>query len=87
MDGESLHKVDSSVRGEFTVDGEKLTLRRTLVEDWVKPRGQSEQVFKGNHTDYEWNGVPVSATEYKQKVRGIIDDSAFKMLSNPEYFE
>ena len=86
VDGEPLHKVDSSVRGEFTVDGEKLTLRRTLVEDWVKPRGQSEQVFKGNHTDYEWNGVPVSATEYKQKVRDIIDDSAFKMLSNPEYF-
>ena len=86
VNGEPLHKVDSSVRGEFTVDGEKLTLRRTLVEDWVKPRGQSEQVFKGNHTDYEWNGVPVSATEYKQKVRDIIDDSAFKMLSNPEYF-
>lgn len=86
VDGEPLHKVDSSVRGEFTVDGEKLTLRRTLVEDWVKPRGQSEQVFKGNHTDYEWNGAPVSATEYKQKVRDIIDDSAFKMLSNPEYF-
>lgn len=86
VNGEPLHKVDSSVRGEFTVDGEKLTLKRTLVEDWVKPRGQSEQVFKGSHTDYEWNGVPVSATEYKQKVRGIIDDSAFKMLSNPEYF-
>lgn len=86
VNGEPLHKVDSSVRGEFTVDGEKLTLRRTLVEDWVKPRGQSEQVFKGNHTDYEWNGVPISATEYKQKVRDIIDDSAFKMLSNPEYF-
>lgn len=86
VNGEPLHKVDSSVRGEFTVDGEKLTLRRALVEDWVKPRGQSEQVFKGNHTDYEWNGVPVSATEYKQKVRDIIDDSAFKMLSNPEYF-
>lgn len=86
VNGEPLHKVDSSVRGEFTVDGEKLTMKRTLVEDWVKPRGQSEQVFKGNHTDYEWNGVPVSATEYKQKVRDIIDDSAFKMLSNPEYF-
>ena len=86
VNGEPLHKVDSSVRGEFTVDGEKLTMKRTLVEDWVKPRDQSEQVFKGNHTDYEWNGVPVSATEYKQKVRDIIDDSAFKMLSNPEYF-
>lgn len=86
VNGEPLHKVDSSVRGEFTVDGEKLTMKRTLVEDWVKPRGQSEQAFKGNHTDYEWNGVPVSATEYKQKVRDIIDDSAFKMLSNPEYF-
>ena len=86
VNGEPLHKVDSSVRGEFTVGGEKITMKRTLVEDWVKPRGQSEQVFKGNHTDYEWNGVPVSATEYKQKVRDIIDDSAFKMLSNPEYF-
>ena len=86
VNGEPLHKVDSSVVGEFTVDGEKLTLKRTLVEDWVKPRGQSEQVFKGNHTDYEWNGVPVSATEYKHKVRDIIDDSSFKMLSNPEYF-
>lgn len=86
VNGEPLHKVDSSVHGEFIIDGEKITMKRTLVEDWVKPRGQSEQVFKGNHTDYEWNGVPVSATEYKQKVRDIIDDSAFKMLGNPEYF-
>lgn len=86
VNGEPLHKVDSSVQGIFTVDGEKLTLKRTLVEDWVKPRGQSEQVFKGNHTDYEWNGVPVSATEYRRRVCGIVDDTVFKMLSNPEYF-
>ena len=42
--GEELHKCECSVTGVIIVDGETITLKRSFVEDWVKPRGQVEQV-------------------------------------------
>ena len=51
INGQELHNVECSVSGVIVVDGEEITLKRAFVEDWVKPRGQVERVFKGNHTE------------------------------------
>lgn len=68
------------------MNGDHITLRRAYVEEWVKPRGQAEEVFKGHHTDCWWNDVPVSVTEFKKRVSSIIDETTFRLLTNPEYF-
>lgn len=86
IDGEELHNVESTVSAVILVDGQELTLKRSLVEEWVKPRGKAERVFKGNRTDCWWNDVPVSVGEYAKRVSDIIDDSLFKMLTNPTFF-
>lgn len=86
VDGQPLTKTDSEVIGVLDVDGETITLRRVFAEDWVKPRGQVEQVFKGNKTECYWNDTPVSVTEYQKRVNSIIDDSVFKMVTNPYFF-
>lgn len=86
VDGQPLMKTECEVIGVLNVDGEEITLRRAFVEDWVKPRGQVEQVFKGNKTECYWNDTPVSVTEYQKRVNAIIDDSVFKMVTNPLFF-
>lgn len=86
VDGQPLMKTECEVIGVLNVDGEEITLRRAFVEDWVKPRGQVEQVFKGNKTECYWNDTPVSVTEYQKRVNTIIDDSVFKMVTNPLFF-
>ena len=86
VDGQPLMKTECEVIGVLNVDGEEITLRRAFVEDWVKPRGQVKQVFKGNKTECYWNDTPVSITEYQKRVNAIIDDSVFKMVTNPLFF-
>lgn len=89
-DGNTTDKAPCEVSAvlEITDDDhtEKLELRRAFVEDWVKPRGQTEEVMKGNHTECWWNGVPVNVTEYTKRINTIIDETTFKLLTNPEYF-
>ena len=86
VDGKPIMKVECEVVGVLSVNGEIITLRRALVEEWVKPRGQVEQVFKGNKTECYWNDVPVNVSEYQKRVSEIIDDSLFKMVTNPLFF-
>ena len=86
VDGQPLMKTECEVVGVLEVDGEEITLKRAYVEEWVKPRGQVEQVFKGNKTECYWNDTPVNVTEYQKRVSAIIDDSVFKMVTNPLFF-
>jgi len=67
---------------EHEVEGifDTITLRRALKEKWVK------KVFKGHTTDYYVNDVAVMEKEYKAKIAAIIDESIFRMLTDPTYF-
>lgn len=84
--GDTKGRSICGVRGVFEVDGEEVKLIRNFEEEWVKPRGATEEVFKGNKTVCLWNGAPVSVTEYAKRVKDIIDDTLFKILTNPAYF-
>lgn len=86
IDGQELHNVECSVTGVIDVDGEEITLKRALMEDWVKPRGQVERVFNGNHTECWWNDAPVKVGEYSKRIEAIINSSVFKMITNPAFF-
>lgn len=86
IDGEELHKADAVVEALLRVDDQELRLKRVLTEEWVKPRGQVEEVFRGNKTECYWNDAPVSVGEYGKRVRELIDDTLFKMITNPYHF-
>ena len=82
-----LHRYECSVEATLIVDGEELTIKREFAEQWTKPRGQVEEVFSGNVTLCTWNGTPIKVSEYQSRVsESIIDDTLFKMLTNPKYF-
>ena len=67
-DGEPIRRTDATVEGSLRVDGRVVRLRRTFAEDWMKPRGATEPVFKGNHTNYFIDDAPLKMSDYDRRV-------------------
>lgn len=84
--GEPIHKVNHEVTGTFTFDeGGTVELKRVYREKYSSPRG-GEVTMTGHTTDYFVDGVPKKEKEYKEMVSSLIDESIFKLITNPLYF-
>lgn len=70
------------VTAVLSVNGEPLTLRKTMRERWEKHRGSTEARFAGNTTDYLVDDVPRKESEYKRIIAGYIDEAQFKLLTS-----
>lgn len=88
-EGKTEDKVDVSV--ELTlrgVEAKPVTLRRTLRENWVKPSGETEEVYKGNTTIYEIDDMPTKMSEYNSYIAAILPegtpDGLMQLLSTPD---
>lgn len=84
--GETKHGLESTVTGQFELDGQPLKLSKTYKEIWTKKRGNVDAVFSGNTTDYFINDVPVKKSEYNQRIETFISEKEFNLLCNPLYF-
>ena len=80
------HDAQTAVDVVFSVNGEEITLRRTLQEVWTTRRGSSEPVFTGNVSEYYVNSVPVKKNAFSEKVDELVDEITFKLLTNVGYF-
>ena len=84
--GEPIHKVNHEVTGTFTLDeGGAVELKRVYREKYSSPRG-GDVTLTGHTTDYFVDGVPKKEKEYKEIVNALIDESIFKLITNPLYF-
>lgn len=84
--GKRLDRVDAEVSAIIEIDGQEMKLKRVLHQKWVRRRGTSEEVFDGCETLYYINDVPLRAGDYKTKIDEIIDETIFKMITNPSFF-
>ena len=84
--GEPIHKVNHEVTGTFTLDeGGTVELKRVYREKYSSPRG-GDITLTGHTTDYFVDGVPKKEKEYKEMVSSLVDESIFKLITNPLYF-
>lgn len=84
--GEPIHKVNHEVTATFTLDeGGTVELKRVYREKYSSPRG-GEVTLTGHTTDYFVDGVPKKEKEYKEIVSSLVDESIFKLITNPLYF-
>jgi DNA repair exonuclease SbcCD ATPase subunit len=84
--GDEIHRIEHSVTATMTVDGVAKTLSRTLREKWQTERGKAEEIYKGNETVYEIDGVPCKMADYNSRIADWIDEELFKLATNPAAF-
>src|SRR5690606_2143404 len=84
--GNTIQKIENEVEGVLIVNGDPLTIKRIHREKWVKKRGSSDSEFAGNETVYFWDEVPMQAKEFTAKINDLLDESVFKLISNPLAF-
>lgn len=81
-----IHGLEHTVIGELFVDSNLITLQKTFKEKWTKKRGEADATFTGHETLYSINDVPVKASEYQSEISNIVDETIFKLITNPLYF-
>lgn len=84
--GEELHNLEHTVEGTFLVDGVTTKFKKIYKEKWTKKRGQAQKTFEGHDVDHFIDDVPMSKTEYNNKIKSIVDEEKFKRLTSPTYF-
>lgn len=85
--GRVIPMIEHEVSATLLVDGETLSIKRVLRENWVKKRGNEEREFSGNVTELYWNDVPMSVTEYTKRVHDLSNsEEVFKYITNPNAF-
>lgn len=80
------HQAITSVEVEFLADGETIVFKRTFREVWATRRGSSTPVYEGNVSDYFVDGVPQKKNEYDRRIRELVSEDLFRMLTSVSYF-
>lgn len=85
-EGNDIHFLETDVTIELLLNGQTRTFRKMLVEKWTKKRGEENEEFTGHETSHWVDLVPVKKKEFMEAINSIIDETAFKLLTNPFYF-
>lgn len=80
------HSAITSVEAELLVDGEAMVFKRTYKEVWSTKRGSSTETFTGNTSEYYIDGVPYKKNAFDDKVREIVSEDVFRLLTSVSYF-
>ena len=80
------HEALTEVEAVLLVNGEELSLRRTLREVWSSKRGSSQLTFDGNTSEYYVGGVPCKKNAFTAQVNEIVSEDTFRMLTSVSHF-
>lgn len=82
----ALNRQDHEVEILFDVDGRHIPIKRVYSEKWTKRRGSNDQEFTGHETALWFDEVPVTLKDFNCRVNDLLDESIFKLVTNPLYF-
>ena len=85
-DGNDIHFLETDVTITLLLNGQERTFQKMLVEKWTKKKGQENEEFTGHTTSHWVDLVPCQKKEFVEAIGTIIDETAFKLLTNPFYF-
>ena len=81
-----IPKLEAEVSATIEVNGQEIVVKKVLRQKWVKRRGELSENYSGDENIYYWNDVPLKESEFNNKIKDIVDENLFKMISNPLYF-
>ena len=85
-EGNDIHMLQTEVEAELAIDGNPLKLKKMQEEKWTRKRGSESTELTGNTISYWVDEVPVKEGEYKAKIGSIVDETVFRMITNPMFF-
>lgn len=84
--GKTNPKTQVEVSAVYLIDGNEVSIKRVLKENWVKKRGTNDVELAGNTTELYWNEVPMTVTDFNKKVDSVLVETIFKMITSPTFF-
>jgi DNA repair exonuclease SbcCD ATPase subunit len=84
--GQALHGLDHAVEAVLDIDGTKIELGKTYREKWTKRRGSAEKEFTGHTKEHFIDAVPVTQSEYEERIELLGSERIFRLLTNPIEF-
>ena len=81
-----IKNLEAEVAATIHIDGQDIVVRKVLRQKWVTRRGSTETDYSGDENIYFWNDVPLKESEFKVKIKAIVDEPVFKLITNPFYF-
>lgn len=84
--GNVIHGLESEVTAVLKIDKSEIKLSKIFKEKWTKKRRAAEKEFSGHETIYSINDIPVRKKEYEEKIKEILEEKIFKLVTNPLYF-
>lgn len=84
--GKFIKDLEAEVSAILLVDNQEIAVKKVLRQKWVKRRGELTSNYNGDENAYFWNDVPMKEGEFKAKIKGIVEEMLFKLITNPFYF-
>lgn len=81
-----IEKVESEVEAIIHAGNQEISIRKVLRQKWTTRRGEVKESYSGDENVYFWNDVPLKEGEFKTKIKGLIDESLFRLITDPLYF-
>lgn len=81
-----IKDLEAEVSAILNIDGQEIAVKKVLRQKWIKRRGEPLPNYSGDENVYYWNDVPLKEMEFKAKIKGIVDENLFKLITNPFYF-
>lgn len=84
--GSVIDFIKPTVEAEIKADGHKIRLKKVYKQVWTKKRGAEQQELTGHTTDYFFDDVPVSKSDYENRLNEVVKSDLFRSLADVKYF-
>lgn len=84
--GSVINYINPTVEAVIRCDKKTTRLKKVYHQVWTKRRGAEHQELTGRTTDYFFNEVPVSMSDYETRLNEIIRSDLFRILSDVKHF-
>ncbi len=91
--GDKIHNIETKVSATYDIDGQEVSLSRSIAEKWTKKRGSLEPEFSGYETSYECSDMKCQRSEkgeirekdFLAYIESIMPEKTARMILNGTY--
>lgn len=86
-DNEEQYELVPTVEAEFSVNNQKLLLRKESRPKYTTNQKTNRKEYSRSRTKKQFiNEEPVKVTDFKNRIKDLIDEDVFKLITNPAAF-